>query len=91
MASGRSDKAERARNSLPESLWPIFDQFVEEYKFAALIHHGSAYVSYSVLAELVKAGWRPTGEPMGQWKKPVTSPDKAETNKASDIPYGREE
>lgn len=74
----RSEKHELARNSLPEELRPIFDEFVEDYKFAATVHHGSPFVSYVVLAEMVMAGWRPTAEPIGRWKKPnakVTFPD----------------
>ncbi len=64
----RSEKHESARSSLPDELHPVFDQFVEDYKFAGTIHHGSPFVSYIILAEMVRAGWRLTGEPMGQWK-----------------------
>jgi hypothetical protein len=64
----RSEKHELARKSLPDDLMPVFDAFVEDYKFAATIHHGSPFVSYVVLAEMVKAGWRPSGEPIGIWK-----------------------
>ena len=74
----RSEKCEQARNSLPEELWSVFDSFVEDYKFAGTIHHGSPFVSYIILAEMVKAGWRPSGEPIGQWKKTTQCPaDKA--------------
>ncbi|NLS91522.1 MAG: hypothetical protein GXX96_04985 [Planctomycetaceae bacterium] len=66
----RSEKHEAARSSLPEELRPIFDQFVDDYKFAGTVYHGSPFVSYIILAEMVKAGWRLTGEPMGQWAKP---------------------
>ncbi len=65
----RSEKHEFARNSLPDELVPVFDRFVEDYRFAATIHHGSPFVSYIVLAEMVKAGWRQTGEPIDHWKK----------------------
>lgn len=65
----RSEKYELARNSLPDELVSIFDKFVEDYKFAGTIHHGSPFVSYIILAEMVKAGWRPSGEPIGQWTK----------------------
>lgn len=65
----RTEKHEQARKSLPEELVQVFDQFVEDYKFAGTIHHGSPFVSYVILAEMVKAGWRPSGEPIGQWKK----------------------
>lgn len=65
----RSAKHEEARSSLPDELKPVFDAFVDDYKFAGTIHHGSPFVSYIILAEMVKAGWRLTGEPIGQWKK----------------------
>jgi hypothetical protein len=47
-----------ARNSLPESLWPIYKDLVEQYKFHALVRHGRAWVAYGVIADLVQAGWR---------------------------------
>jgi hypothetical protein len=64
----RSDKYEAARNSLPEELQSIFDEFVEDYKFAGTLHHGSPFVSYIILAEMVKAGWRCSGKPIGTWE-----------------------
>jgi hypothetical protein len=71
----RSEKHEAARASLPEELCPIFDQFVEDYKFAGTIHHGSPFVSYIILAEMVKAGWRLSERPIGIWaEKPKGSP-----------------
>jgi hypothetical protein len=54
----RTEKHEQARNSLPDELKPIFDDFVADYKFAATKHHGAPFVSYIVLAEMVRAGWR---------------------------------
>ena len=63
----RSEKHEAARSSLPEELRPVFDQFVEDYKFAGTIHHGSPFVSYIILAEMVNAGWRLTDKPIGIW------------------------
>ncbi len=60
----RSDKHENARNSLPEELRPIFDDFVADYKFAATKCHGAPFVSYTVLAEMVRAGWRLTDTPI---------------------------
>lgn len=60
----RSEKHEQARSSLPEELRPIFDDFVDDYRFAATKHHGSPFVSYMVLAEMVKAGWRLAAEPL---------------------------
>ena len=63
----RSEKHEAARSGLPEELKHVFDQFVEDYKFAGVIHHGAPFVSYIILAEMVRAGWRLTGTPIGQW------------------------
>jgi hypothetical protein len=55
MAISRDD----ARSSLQDELRPIFDQLVEEYRFHATVLHGSPFVSYAILAALVKDGWRP--------------------------------
>ena len=60
----RSDKCEHARNTLPEELRPVFDDFVADYKFAGTKHHGSPFVSYIILAEMVRAGWRLTAAPV---------------------------
>lgn len=65
----RSVKHEKARNSLPEELKPVFDELVGYYMCAATIHHRSPFVSHIILAEMVRAGWRQTGEPIGLWKK----------------------
>ena len=65
----RSEKHEEARSSLPEELQPVFDELVQDYRFACQVHYGSPFVSYVVLAEMVKAGWRPSAEPVGSWKK----------------------
>ena len=67
--SKRSEKHELARNSLPPELRSTFDEFVQDYKFAGTAHHGSPFISYVILAEMVKAGWRPSGEPIDNWKK----------------------
>jgi len=64
MASpGRSEKHEQARSTLPEELRPIFDDFVADYKFYATARHGAPYVSYIVLADMVRAGWRLSADP----------------------------
>jgi len=60
----RSEKHELARHSLPDELKPVFDDFVTDYRFAATKHHGSPFVSYIVLAEMVKLGWRLGAEPI---------------------------
>ena len=71
MANGlrRSEKHELARNSVPAELRPVFDQFVQDYKFAATVHYGSPFISYIILAEMVKAGWRLSGEPIDHEKE----------------------
>ena len=58
MDANRSEKHEKARNSLPEDLRPVFDDFVADYRFADTKVHGSPFVSYMILAEMVRAGWR---------------------------------
>ncbi|MBN1930681.1 MAG: hypothetical protein JW786_03635 [Desulfobacterales bacterium] len=59
-----SEKQIEARNSLPDELKPIFDDFVADYKYVATQRHGRPYISYIVLADMVRAGWRLTAEPM---------------------------
>jgi len=61
----RSEKHEAARNTLPDELKSVFDDFVADYKFAGIKHHGSPFVSYIILAEMIKAGWRLAAEPWG--------------------------
>jgi hypothetical protein len=58
-----SEKEIEAYNSLPEELRPIFDDFVADYKYAATMRHGRPYISYIVLADMVRAGWRLSAEP----------------------------
>ena len=54
----RSEKHELSRNSLPDNLKPVFDEIVADYRFSATKHHGSPFVSYVILADLVREGWR---------------------------------
>ncbi len=61
----RTEKHEHARNSLPDELKPLFDDFVADYKFAGTKHHGSPFVSYIILAEMVRTGWRLSADPIG--------------------------
>jgi hypothetical protein len=63
MDTQRSAKEEEARRALPDELKPIFDDFVADYRFIATARHGKPYVSYLVLADMVRAGWRRTSEP----------------------------
>lgn len=60
----RSEKHEAARNTLPDELKGVFDDFVGDYKFAGTKHHGSPFVSYIILAEMVRAGWRLAADPL---------------------------
>ena len=60
----RSEKHEQARASLPDELKPIFDELVEDYRFATVIRYGQGYVAYIVLADLVRVGWRHAAEPL---------------------------
>jgi hypothetical protein len=60
----RSENHELARNSLPEELRPIFDDFVADDKFAGTKHQGAPFVSHVMLAEMVRAGWRLAADPI---------------------------
>ena len=68
MAEKPSEKQIEARNSLPEELKPVFDDFVADYKYAATVRYGRAYISYVVSADLIKAGWRCTAEAIKETK-----------------------
>ena len=64
MAEKQSEKQIEARNSLPNELKPIFDDFVADYKYVATLRHGRPYISYIVLADMIRAGWRLSAKPM---------------------------
>lgn len=57
-----SEKKQIARDSLPEELRGIFDDFVAEYKFCSTLRVGSPYICYAVMADLVRAGWRKSAD-----------------------------
>ena len=63
MKEKNSEKYVEARNSIPDELKPVFDDLVSYYKYAATLRHGKPYVSYIVLADMVRAGWRLSAEP----------------------------
>ncbi len=48
------------RDALPEDLRIVFDAIVETYRFYAFIHYERPFVSYKILADLVRDGWRPS-------------------------------
>ncbi len=58
-----SEKEIEARNSLPEELKTVFDEFVSDYRYAATMRYGKPYISYIVLADMVRAGWRLSAKP----------------------------
>jgi hypothetical protein len=62
--SPRSNKRDEARDSLPDELKPIFDELVEDYRFATTTRFGQGYVAYIVLADLIRVGWRHTAKPL---------------------------
>lgn len=57
-----SEKDQIARNTLPEELWGEYERLVGDYKFAATLRYNRPFVSYIVLADLIKAGWRRSAE-----------------------------
>jgi hypothetical protein len=50
------------KDSLPTELQSEYEMLVEDYMFAAEIHYGKRFVSYVVLADLIRAGWRRSAE-----------------------------
>lgn len=59
-----SEKHREARDTLPEELKGTFDEMVSDYKYTATCRHGKPYISYIVLADMVRAGWRPSASPI---------------------------
>lgn len=66
MIEKTSEKQIEARNSLPDELKPIFDDFVADYKYVATMRHGRPYISYIVLADMIRAGWRLSAKPLNK-------------------------
>ncbi|MFC1882219.1 hypothetical protein ACFL2S_12070 [Thermodesulfobacteriota bacterium] len=52
-------KMEKEIESLPDELKPIFKRIVDEYQYHCVLRYGRAFVSYAVLADLVRDGWKP--------------------------------
>lgn len=76
-APQRSAKHADARAALDERLHAAFDALVQDYQFYATVHYGSRLVSYLILADLVRAGWRPSAP---SEFPPLTEGEKCETN-----------
>ena len=59
MDISKSIKYQDAKASLPEDLKPVYEDLVKQYAFHTEKLYGRGYVAYSVLAALVRDGWRP--------------------------------
>ncbi len=46
------------REELDPGLREHFDALVQDYRYYAFVHHTRPFVSYKILADLVKVGWR---------------------------------
>ena len=57
-----SPKSKEAEARLPEELRPVYRQMVQDYEFQTQVKYGRGYVAYDVLADMVLAGWRPSGQ-----------------------------
>jgi hypothetical protein len=65
----KSAKYLEAIELLPKELIPVFDQLLEQYKYAALKVHGRSFFSPLVIAELVLMGWRDAADIIPPIKK----------------------
>jgi len=59
-----SKKQKAACDSLPKELRREFDRIVEDYKFAATLRYNRPFVSYIVLADIIRTGWRRVADPI---------------------------
>lgn len=85
-----SAKHAEARDALSEDLRPAFDALVNDYQFCASVHYASRFVSYLILADLVRAGWRPSAPSVF----PLTGAPKHASNEqpaSTESPAGAEE
>lgn len=53
-------KREEARSSLTPELQDTFDELVADYQFFGVKHYDRPFVSYVIIADLVRQGWRCT-------------------------------
>jgi hypothetical protein len=63
MPEARKPDRSTLRESLPNDLKAVFDELVTDYKFLSTKHHGRAFVSYAILADLIRMGWRLSARP----------------------------
>ncbi len=57
-----SPKYREAEAKLPQELQAVYREMVRQYEFLTHVRYGRGYVAYEVLAEMVLAGWRPSGK-----------------------------
>jgi len=58
----QSPKFREARDALLPDIRGIYDELVRDYAWCTTKSYGQGYVAYSVLAEMVRIGWRPTSK-----------------------------
>jgi hypothetical protein len=46
------------RQALDSGLREHYDALVLDYRYYAFVHHRQPFVSYKILADLVRTGWR---------------------------------
>ncbi len=57
-----SPKYRAAESKLPQELRAVYREMVRQYEFLTHVRYGRGYVAYEVLAEMVLAGWRLSGD-----------------------------
>jgi hypothetical protein len=58
MANLKTVKFQKAKDTLPDDLKPVYEDLVGGYAFHTNRLYGRGYVAYEVLAALVQDGWR---------------------------------
>lgn len=56
-------KKDLAFESLPPELHEVFQRLISEYQYHCILRYGKPFVSYIILADMIRSGWRPTHEP----------------------------
>jgi hypothetical protein len=69
----RTVKHNEVRDALPSELVSAFDDLVEQYQFYARKHYRVPFVSYLVLSDLIRAGWRPSAQALPDSDSPTGS------------------
>lgn len=50
------------RDRLPETLRKEYDSLVHWYRYLATRHYSHPFVSYKILADLIREGWRQSAD-----------------------------